>query len=73
MIDFGESRMGLKFTNDSITWGEYYYDDVLCTDVPSNGSYRRQNEQAVLPHALGCQNPTAVQEYRFFLQGKIKI
>ena len=44
LVDFGEEKLGVMFKNDSITWGGKKYDDVLCTDVPKNGFYRRQNE-----------------------------
>ena len=70
LVDFGEEKLGVTFRNDSITWGESGYDDVLCNYVPY-GYFRRQNEQLVLPHAIGCQNPTVNQEYRLFLQGWI--
>ena len=71
MVDFVDEKVGVVFRTDSITWGGEKYDDVLCTNVPSNGFYRRQNEQAVLPHAIACQNPTHVLQYAHSLQGWI--
>ena len=39
-------------------------------DIPGSGYFRRANEQAVLPHAIGCQAPTDLSEYITILKGQ---
>ena len=75
MVDFEENFFGdegIKFTEDSVTWGERIFDEVLCTNLQGHGFYRRSNEQPVLPRAIGCQKPTSVDDYSTFLKEWVK-
>ena len=81
MVDFKEkiyfaskanNLLGIRFEEDSVTWGRDVFNQELCAYLPSNGYYRNSNQQPVLPHAVGCQNPTSVNQYELFLQEWIK-
>ena len=39
-------------------------------EIPEFGYLRRDHEQAVLPHAIGCQAPTSLDEYKSILKGQ---
>ena len=63
-------RLGLSIRKDYVTWGGSSFDWTLCMDIPKLGYYRRDHEQAVLPHAIGCQAPTRPDEYVSILKGQ---
>lgn len=68
--NFGDTLLDVKISKDSITWGGEERDHKTCLTFPKNGHYKRSNEQAVLPHAIGCQHPSTVWEYGSVLKGK---
>ena len=63
-------ELGISTNKNSVTWGGYYFDEELCMEIPRAGYFRRDNEQAVLPHAIGCQAPTHLDEYITILKGQ---
>ena len=74
----GEEHLGnliwkefrIRATKNYLTWGHTRFDHSLCIDIPEFGYYRRDHEQAVLPHAIGCQAPTRPDEYIATLKGQ---
>ena len=65
-----ERRLGISISKNSVTWGGSSFDETLCMDIPRFGYYKRDHEQAVLPHAIGCQAPTRPDEYISILKGQ---
>ena len=63
-------NFGINTTPDSVTWDGWSYDVELCMKIPGAGYYRRDHEQAVSPHAIGCQAPTRLDEYITILKGQ---
>lgn len=62
-MDEGGTILGVTVGNESITWDGLVYDYKLCDTFPKEGYFRRENEQIVLPHAIGCEAPKATSEY----------
>ena len=62
-------KLGISTTTNSVTWGGSSFDEELCMDIPGAGYFRRDHEQAVIPHAIGCQAPTHIDEYIAILEG----
>ena len=65
-----QRRLGFSISKNSVTWGGSSFDSTLCMDIPRVGYYRRDHEQAVLPHAIGCQVPTRPDDYISILKGQ---
>ena len=69
--NFGDTLLGVKIGQDSITWGKEERDPKTCLTFPQHGFYKRSNEKSVLPHAIGCQRPSATWDYRSVLEGTV--
>ena len=70
--EFGDlwKKFQIRTNKNYVTWGHTRFDWSLCIDLPEYGYIRRDYEQAVLPHAIGCQAPTRRDEYIAILKGQ---
>ena len=64
------TKVGIRATQNYVTWGQISFDKSLCIELPEYGYIRRDYEPAVLPHAIGCQAPTHIDEYIAILKGQ---
>ena len=69
--NFGDTLLNVKISKDSITWGGEKRDMKTCLTFPEYGFYKRSNEKSVLPHAIGCQRPSATSNYGSVLLGTV--
>lgn len=71
LINYGDYSdfLDLKINEDSITWGEDKLDEETCLVFPENGFFKRPDQSSVLPHAIGCQSPSTLSQYKQVLRG----
>ena len=60
----------MRIRKNFVTWGYSRFDETVCMEIPEFGYLRRDHEQAVLPHAIGCQAPTSLDKYISILKGQ---
>ena len=68
LINFNETLLDVKIGKESVTWGDLY-DDLTKITCLKYGFIKRQSEQSVLPHAIGCKPPSENWEYISVLRG----
>ena len=78
MVDIGnygdiDEKLGIRITKNYVTWGALSFDQTLCMNIPEFGYVRRDLEQAVLPHAIGCQAPIGIDEYIAIFKGHYEL
>ena len=61
--------LDMTINEDSITWGEDELDEETCLVFPKNGFFKLPNQSSVLPHAIGCQSPSTLSQYKQVLRG----
>ena len=65
-----DNKLGIRISKNFVSWGFSNFDETLGMEIPFFGFLRRDHEQAVLPHAIGCQVPTSSDKYISILTGQ---
>ena len=65
-----DQKLRIRISKNFVSWGYTYFDEEVCMEMPAFGYLRRDHEQAVLPHAIGCQAPTSLDKYISILKGQ---
>ena len=69
LTNYGDYFLDMIINEDSITWGRKELDQETCLVFRQNGFFKRPNQSSVLPHAIGCQSPSTLSQYKQVLRG----